>query len=264
MRAGGTCDLPALNEDLNQITDGNYSSIALITLPLLFSNGDISPLFGARMDLGTPSGSNPILGQISPTRVTLLQPANSITLITDAIDENGNYVASYPFSSIDNYQRQGDSIQGFMWLDNGNSLNWAKGFIRLNGVGMWLPMSLMPYSGLGTGDSQLNISNTSTQGFFAPWAGFSSVAGPISFFDWIGAWDGVGSTDNSLDPNATIPNLLAMAAINLNASSIGTGDLVSYAVPNSSGRQPGQSSANQAQKQRDILVRAGNGKKGCP
>jgi hypothetical protein len=57
---------------------------------------------------------------------------------------------------------------------------------------------------------------------------------------------------------------LAMAAINLNASSIGTGDLVSYAVPNSSGRQPGQSSANQAQKQRDILVRAGNGKKGCP
>jgi hypothetical protein len=263
MRAGGTCDLPALNEDLNQITDGNYAALALITLPLLFKSTLSGNAFGSSWQIQTPSGSNPVIGQIPVTRVTLLQPANSLTLIPDAIDENGNYVASYPFQTLLNLE--GDGLEGYKFFQEGTGQFFAKGFIRLNGAGMWIPMSLMPFIFTGTG-ATTGEPNTQTQGTMSPWSGFSSLAGPISFFDWVGGWDGTGETGNTLDPDATVPSILAMAAINLNAMSPGNGigSLVSYATPNSSGRQPGQGATNTTQKQQDILVRAGNGKKGCP
>jgi hypothetical protein len=280
MRAGGTLDLDALTDDVSQIADGNYATTSLLQLPLdpNFSQDYAQPGTdaGARMDLSVPvTGANPIVGNVVSTRFSLQQPANAIQLIWDCIDSNGNYQVSYPLNSLDNYNPgwagagspsfgQGviyrtDNISG----DDYATAYWARGFIRLNGAGIWFPMSLFP--------STENIpppalSSTATNGGFSNGiisclSGFSSLAGPISFFDWIGYWDGAGVTDG---PNGDNSFILALVTTNLSLSSNrgSNGNLANYAVPNSSGRKQMTVANATTQKRGDILVPQQGGRKG--
>lgn len=282
MRAGGTCDLPALNEDLSQVNDGNYATSNLIQLPLdpNFSSANVVTPglgLGLRPDLQTPNtGANPIIGQTPVTRFNLQQPANGIQLLWEALDQNGNYQCSYPLNSLSNIQGTGVSTLAGIQYSGGEigttgDTRWAKGWIRLNGQGLWFPMSLLPATEtmapptVVTGTTGTGSPNYSmAQSMVNPRTGFSSIIGPISFFDWIGFWDGVGDITDG--PNGANAFILAALYVNMGLGSNGgsLGAVPNYAIPNSSGRQVAQNQANAQQRTSDILVPPGGaGSAGC-
>jgi hypothetical protein len=276
MQAGGTLDLPALTNDLNQVTDGNYATTTLIKLMLINSfSANTTGVESGQEDgglplLSLPSGQNPMVNQLQVQRVNLPQPANSIQLVWHCIDTNGNYACSYPINAQANHNNGtiGGGSAGFLSAyDNEEIGYWAYGWIRLNGQGIWWPMSLLP-SIRAIGASNFGptaVTANQNVGAYAiePFGGMSSISGPIAFFDWIGYWDGRGDTVLSGDntPNAY---LLAVLSTNLSTSSPGQtlGANPNYAVPNSSGRAPGQQGASTAQKAADILVNS-SGTTGC-
>jgi hypothetical protein len=272
MRAGGSLDLDALNEDNNQISDGNYATTSLLKLPIFDgysaltggSPGVRSSGVGGLPQLGTISQDNPVVGQVQVTRFTLQQPANSIQLVWHCLDENGNYQSSYPLNHDGNFiTDSSDPPQGFLTQYDAPPFDnsfWAYGWIRLNGQGVWWPMSLLRSYGRSEGLGAIN----QTGSYVAfPNGGFSSLSGPISFFDWIGFWDGAGvNTDVNGNPNGWI---LAIVSANYATSSNGgsAGQIQNYAVPNSSGRKQGHDNANIDQKNKNILVPMGGRKKPC-
>jgi hypothetical protein len=277
LKAGGTADIDAVNNDLSQIVDGNYATLQLLQLPLnpafnAQTPGSFFQQEGARPDLATPSGANPIIGQLQPTRFQLQQPANALHLVWQALDADGNFQCSYPLNAGAHCYAGSGGPFGFLdtldWSAAGPQSFWAMGWIRLNGMGAWIQVSLHPswmHKEAPIPDAPAVPTGNYTEGAGAvlPMGGVASVAGPISFFDWIGYWDGLGIL--SQGPNGRNAFILAMASINISVSTVGDtgGNLKNYAVPNATGRIPGQQSTQAGQKAGDILVPAG-GKRGCP
>jgi hypothetical protein len=260
MRSGGSFDIDAHNDDLTQIADGNYASISILKLPLQtkISQGGNS-YFGGGLHTLTPTQLNPIVGQVQPARFSLKQPANSIALVTQALDENGDFVVSYPFnSSYENTGEEDNQLGNFLYADQGGISNgnlYAFGFMRLNGVGAWLQMSLLPLTASlapATFSGSSGINNIIQMG----WAGHSSVAGPISFIDWIGYCDADGDTSGPDGGYGSNQYILAAVTCNISLSgrSGSIGDVRGGAIPNSSGRSARNVDAQVKQKQRDVLV----------
>jgi len=281
MKSGGTFDLDANLEDIAQIVDGNYVTSQLLHLPLdpnfvgVNDPTQAGGNLGLRPDTQTfNTGTNPVVGQTKVTRFNLQQPANNIQLLWHCLDTDGNYDCSYPLNSKNNLQQFGTQASFIQYLSGaiggglgGSAMRWAMGWIRLNGLGIWWPMSLLPHSEMFPSEiPKLTAGATVADSFpgaiINPTGGVSSISAPISFFDWVGFWDGGGDvTDGPLGPAAY---LLAVITANMsmgsNRGSYGTNP--NYATPNSSGRKPGQDAKNQGQKQGDVLIPPGGGTRG--
>jgi hypothetical protein len=242
MRAGGTFNTKVFQADLNEIQSGQYATSNLIHLPLLTTfhalTGSTTP-FGGRPDTATATAQNPIVGnvasgaQILASRIQITEPANSLQLLWHVLDQGGNYQCSYPMNSpLNNY-----------WDVNTNG-HWAFGWLRVNGNGVWFPMSLMKSTDW-IAAQQLGI---------FPYGGFNSISCPMSFVDWIGYWDGTGTITN----NAYI---LAVTSVNTSLASNGgsLGDITNYATPSGSGTEVTPANTD-TQRNQDILVRGGNGR----
>lgn len=244
MIAGGTFNTTVFQNDLNQIQSGQYATPSLLRLPLLstFHATVTSPIYGARPDLATGTAQNPIVNnvangaRISPTRIIIPEPANSLQLVWHALDPGGGYECSYPLNSAANATTFGWPIE----------THWAFGWLRVNGLGPWFPMSLF---------KSVDIINTGQQNGIFPWGGFSAITGAMSFVDWVGYWDGLG--DITTGPSAGNAYILAITSVNMSLSSNGgsLGDVANYAVPSGSG--PQQTPPNtDTQRNQDTLVRA--------
>lgn len=249
MKPGGTFNTKVFQNDLNEIQGGQAPTHQLLQLPLTatFKASGATTPYGARPDLRTTSGRNPIVGNgVQPIRIPLQQPCNSIQLVWQALDPNGNYVCSYPLNSLANV----DATPTPSWpVSQGTTANpnyWGFGWMRLNGLGPWFAMSLLPSHGTAAG--YLSV---------YPFGGFSSINAPMSFVDWIGYWDGLG--DLTTGPNGGNAYLLAMATSNLSVSSAGAsiGQVNNYATPSGSGPESGIGNYDSTRSQ-DVLVKAGN------
>lgn len=242
MIAGGTFNTKVFQNDLNQIQSGQYATSALLRLPLLstFHAGGASAVFGGRPDLATDTQHNPIVGntsngaQVMPIRITIPEPANCLQLVWQALDNGGNYQCSYPLNAAANADATGFSLLKY----------WAFGWMRVNGLGPWFPLSLMQA--------------TSTDSIVYPYGGFTSIVAPMSFVDWVGYWDGTG--DLSHGPGGGNAFLLAITSINLSLASNGgtMGDIANYAIPSGSGAEQVPPNTD-TQRNQDVLVR-GNGR----
>jgi hypothetical protein len=254
MIAGGTFNTRVFQNDLNQIQSGQYTGPTLLKLPLLqtFHASGGATFYGTRPDSSTITAGNPIVGnvangaQIIPSRIHVPQPTNCIQLVWHALDFAGNYQCSYPIQTGANTPGGGGG--GFPMIGSSNPC-WAFGWLRLNGLGPWLPMSLLP-SAVTMGTDYLVF----------PFGGFSSIAAPMSFFDWVGYWDGAGVTGFGPD-GASNTHILAIASVNLSLSSNGEtlGSISNYASPSGSGIEP-QPPNTDTQRNQDILVRSNNGR----
>jgi hypothetical protein len=264
MKPGGTLNTRVFLNDMNQIQSGQFYAPALIRLPLIrtFRQGatgsDVAQFqaaYGGRPDLRTDTGRNPIVGnvaagaQIIPARIQVQEPANCLQLLWHALDASGNYQASYPIVDPTNcYNGSAGFDKGWPLTGADQSLpqHWAFGWLRLNGLGPWFPMSLLPSTMWMTESRYLSV---------FPFGGYSSITAPMSFFDWVGYWDGAGNT------NGVDPYLLAVTSINTSVSSNGAtlGNVSNYATPSGSGIEP-QAPNTDTQRSQDILVRSGNGR----
>jgi hypothetical protein len=268
MKAGGTFDLDAQTNDLQQVVDGNYVSTTLIKLPLTISLVSNRNFWGCQPNLTTPDGGNPLVPNFPSTRFQLPQPATSISLAPTCLDSDGNWCGSYPLQNQANLGNFGtdDPVTGFAYWAQ-TAQNYAFGYMRLNGQGIWWPMSLQPFSASQgpVGEPAYTGKAPGVAALF-PSSGYSTLAGPISFIDWIGIWDGVGvAFDENNNPPPSGLHLLAIITANMTASgsSSALAGPQTYAVPNSSGRIQGTAAAGNAQKGSDILVRAGGTRGKC-
>jgi hypothetical protein len=212
--------------------------------------------YGGRPDRRTDNTQNPIVGnvaegaQIIPTRIQLQQPCNSIQLVWHALNQAGNYETSYPINSDNNALAADWPLTA---QAPGDVAYWAYGWLRLNGQGVWFPMSLLPsteWKQTPSGDSFLAA---------LPFGGFTSINAPMSFIDWVGYWDGAGSIDRG--PDGAGAHILAIASANLSLSSSrgSLGSFMNYATPNGSGPEAGAGFADSQQNQ-DRLTRGSNGR----
>lgn len=282
MRAGGSLNTRVIQNDLNEIQSGQPNSPQLIYLPLLGNfrqgNDDASASawvhpYGGRPDLRTDTGANPIIGNtqggtaIMPTRIQLQQPANCLQLLWHALDTSGNYVCSFPINNGGPFPNgnaipQGNAAGPAGWPltlpEAGMRGGWAMGWVRLNGVGPWLPMSLMPSTAWMQPQTTATPPAGEAGGYLGalPFGGFSSIAAPMSFIDWLGYWSGSGNIGG---PTGNNLYLLALASANMALSSNGQtlGVVSNYAVPSGSG--PEQQPPNtDTQRSQDVLVRSGS------
>lgn len=249
MRPGGTINTKVFQADLNEIQSGQYSTNSLLRLPLLntFHSAAANPyVYGARPDLQTQSQRNPIVGnvaggaQITASRIIIPEPANCLTLVWHALDPGGNYECSYPINDSSNVSAMGWQV----------TERWAFGWMRLNGQGVWFPMSLF---------KSMDVINAGDQSGIFPFGGYTSILAPMSFVDWVGYWDGVGNTSNG--PSGGNAYILAISSINTSVSSnSGTiGQVANYATPSGSGTEASLPNTD-TQRNQDILVRSGNGR----
>ena len=269
MKAGGTFNTRVHQNDLNEIQSGQIYTSTLLRLPLIpgfrsgMNAGEVGASatpYGGRPDRRTTNAENPIVGnvaegaQILPTRIQLPQPCNSIQLVWHAINENGSYDCSYPINS-DNNVINGDWPLTSPDAAGGSVSHWAFGWLRLNGQGVWFPMSLLPAVDWRTASS---VAAGSYMAAF-PFGGFASVTAPMSFVDWVGYWDGAGSIDRG--PDGASAHLLAIASANLSLSSPrgAVGGVNNYATPSGSGPEGVAPSTDSARSQ-DVLVRGNNGR----
>lgn len=244
MKPGGSFNTRVYQNDLNQIQSGQYATSALIRLPLTstFHAGGSPTPFGGRPDLNMDTIRNPIVGNVAngatvtPFRITLPEIANCIQLVWQALDNAGNYQCSYPLNTSGNAL----APDGFNLLTH-----WAFGWMRVNGLGPWLPMSLMKSTDWAAGGTKLCA---------YPFGGFSGITAPMTFLDWIGYWDGQGDiTDGPGSGNAFV---LALTSVNTSLTSNGgsLGDVANYATPSGSGTEQVPPNTD-TQRNQDVLVR---------
>lgn len=266
MKPGGTLNTKIFQADLNEIQSGQFYGSTLIRLPLLgtfrqgandAANATSATPYGARPDLATASARNPIAGnvangaQITPVRVQIQEPANCLQLVWHALDAGGNYECSYPLNSAGNADPTSHSWPATL---ADTRQRWAFGWIRLNGLGAWFPMSLLP-----------STQWVDTGGYLSvfPFGGFSSINAPMSFFDWIGYWDGGGVINESPQGGVGASNafVLAITSVNTSLSSNGStlGNVSNYASPSGSGTEAVPANTD-TQRNQDILVRSTNGR----
>lgn len=256
MIAGGSLNTKVFQADLNEIQSGQANSPSLLRLPLLKTFYQITALdnaaaYGGRPDISTQNGANPIVGnmangaQIRPYRIALPQPTNCIQLVWHALDPGGNYECSYPLNSPNNFN---GTLRGWPLAAFAGGGHWAMGWLRLNGLGPWFPMSLFNSTDQSYGGTNGNYLTA------YPFGGFSSITGPMSFVDWMGYWDGVG--DIGTGPMGGNAYVLAIASSNLALSSNGNslGLVNNYAVPSGSGAEVIPPNTDTIRNQ-DILVR---------
>lgn len=266
MRPGGTVNTKVFQADLNEIQSGQFYNPSLIRLPLLplfrqgatdAANATSATPYGGRPDLATATLSNPIVGNtaggsgILPVRIQIQEPANCLQLIWHALDPGGNYQCSYPLNSAGNADPTSHSWPATI---ADTRQRWAFGWLRLNGLGPWFPMSLLPSTQWVDGGSYLAV---------FPFGGFSSINAPMSFFDWVGYWDGGGVTAESPLGGVGASNafILAITSVNTSLSSNGgtLGNIANYATPSGSGTEATPPNTD-TQRNQDILVRSGNGR----
>lgn len=249
MRPGGTINTKVFQADLNEIQSGQYSTSSLLRLPLLntfHASAASAYPFGARPDMSTSTQRNPIVNgtaggaAILASRIIIPEPANCLQLVWHALDPGGNYECSYPINDSSNA-----TVPGWQ-----TSTRWAFGWLRLNGQGPWFPMSLY---------KSMDVLASGDQSGVFPYGGYSSIAAPMSFVDWIGYWDGVGNTSNG--PSGGNAYILAISSVNISVSSNGAtmGSIENYATPSGSGTEAVPPNTD-TQRNQDILVRSGNGR----
>jgi hypothetical protein len=268
MIAGGTLNTRVIQNDLNQIESGQFYASNLIRLPLLANFREVDPHYtangpsGGRPDLSTDNKRNPIVNNIAggvairATRIQIQQPANCLQLLWHALDANGNYYCSFPLNDPNNYAGDGIGYPATpLDLTATGSRTWAFGWLRINGIGPWFPMSLLPTM------QWINTTvGTAIAGYLDvfPFGGFASISAPMAFVDWVGYWSNLGSA--AAGPMGDNHYILACTSINLSVSSHGNamGMVQNYATPSGSGVEP-QPSPTDTQRNQDILVRSGRG-----
>jgi hypothetical protein len=180
MREGGTIDVGGFRADLQSIAQNDYPRLQLLKLPMNLGAGVI---------------------YTQP----LLIAGNNLVLTYEALDEDGNYWQSVPAAGS---------------LNPGVSTQLAQGFVRINGRGPWLPLSMFSPLMQGLATANANYSNNPIVG-----AGYSSIQMPIQQLEW--------------QVNADFQQdgfMLAYFGINFGLrGGIGNGNGSTYAIPSSAG-----------------------------
>jgi hypothetical protein len=199
--------------------------------------------------------------QIQPTRIQIQEPANCLQLVWHALDPGGNYQCSYPLNSTTGaFFNSTDTTRGWgvtATFNGGASMQrWAFGWLRINGLGPWFPMSLLP--------STSWVSNPPNASYLAvfPFGGFNSINAPMSFIDWVGFWDGAGVlNDGPMGSGSNNAHILAITSVNLSLSSNGgtLGNVANYATPSGAGTEASGANTDN-QRNQDLLVGSGNGR----
>jgi hypothetical protein len=203
MVAGGTINVKTYSNDLSQIDALQYPAMQLISLPLLNS-----PEFAGKPGINGYAGL--VNGAINVsaytiTTIPIVAPATGLTLVSNGFDEQGNYHVACP-----NGEQQPTETD-----------YWACGYARFNGIGAWLPLSLMPTLWPAAGP----------QGWWG--GGFGSVSGAFRKIEWIGFNQGCAARGSS-----ATPEMLAILSINwsLVAPVAGQGDTRAYAFPDANAK----------------------------
>lgn len=152
--------------------------------------------------VNTPAGVPPPL-----TSVPLPGPCNFIALVSEAIDENGQYQESALIGQ-----------------------QAAAGFIRLNGGGnVWIPISFAPPLIPGYVTSSDNYANNPIAG-----TGFSAIEAPFGVLDWQPASPVYYSGPNP--PSTPDGFLLAFVGLSVGVgASTGAGSSSTHAIPSAAG-----------------------------
>ncbi len=181
MREGGTIDVDGFRADLASVATNDYPRLQLLKLPMSLTAGQIY-------------------------NVPLSTAGNNLVLTYEALDENGNYLQSVPAAGT---------------LNPGVSTVLARGYLRINGRGPWLPISM--FSPLMQGLATVNANYV---GCPIVGAGYSSIQMPMGQLEW-------------QVPEAAFQStgfMLAFFGINFGMrSGIGNGNGTTYAIPSSAG-----------------------------
>lgn len=140
------------------------------------------------------------------TPIALPGPCNILSLVSEAIDESGNYFQSALIGE-----------------------QAAAGFVRFNGSGnIWIPISFASPMTPGYVTTSDNYGSNPIPG-----TGFNSIAAPFGALDWRPSQPILYS---SATPPAVTQYLLAFVGLNLGAGSgIGNGTGNTYAIPSAAG-----------------------------
>jgi hypothetical protein len=180
MKEGGTIDVAGFRADLASVATNDYPRLQLLRLPMNLASGVIY-------------------------NVPLTTAGNNLVLTYEALDENGNYLQSVPAAGS---------------LNPGIATVLARGFLRVNGRGPWLPISM--FSALMQGMATVNANYT---GCPITGGGYSSIQMPMGQLEW------------QVDPAFVSAGfMLAFFGINFGMrSGIGNGNGSTYAIPSSAG-----------------------------
>lgn len=161
---------------------------------------------GAFLMTLTLSGATSKYTPAPVTSIPLNGPCNFFSLVSEAIDEQGNY--------------QSSSVIGEQA---------AAGFVRFNGPGnVWIPVSFVDPLTPGFVTTSDNYQNTPIAG-----TGFSSFTAPFHQIDWQPASP---YTYTGTPPSGPVGYLLAFAGLNVGVGAgIGSGTSSTHAIPSSAG-----------------------------
>jgi hypothetical protein len=166
--------------DLAAIAANDYPKIQLLKLPMETAAGTIFT-------------------------VPLQGAGNNLVLTYEAMDELGNYVVSSPAPGT---------------ITAGASPQLAQGFVRVNGRGPWLPLSMFSPLMAGLATTNPNYTGTPILG-----SGYSSLQMPIQQLEW-----------QVLEGYQQAGFMLAYFGLNFGLrGGVGNGNGTTYAIPSSAG-----------------------------